>query len=217
VGRVGSTARHRVAIRGPALDVVQVVDLRARRTNSLSDESLLVGMAARDRRATTEFVRRFERRVYGLALSVLGDPTLAEDVAQEALTRAWRHAPAFDPRRGSVSTWLLTITRNLAIDAVRLHRPELRAPADLDELAGIHHGAGPADLAVAGEQRRGVRAALQTLPADQRRALVLSAYAGRTAREIAELEGIPLGTAKTRIRAALAKLRTLLADEEASR
>ncbi|MBV8985097.1 MAG: RNA polymerase sigma factor, partial [Acidimicrobiia bacterium] len=62
-----------------------------------------------------------------------------------------------------------------------------------------------------------VRAALQTLPADQRRALVLSAYAGRTAREIAELEGIPLGTAKTRIRAALAKLRTLLADEEASR
>ena len=213
--RVGAAYRP-AAIRGPALDVEPVVDVRARRADSLSDESLLVGMAARDRRATNAFVRRFERRVYGLALSVMGDATLAEDVAQEALTRAWRHAQAYDPRRGSVSTWLLTITRNLAIDALRLHRPELRAPADLDDLAGVHEVPGPADAAVAGEERHGVRVALQTLPADQRRALVLSVYAGRTAREIAELEGIPLGTAKTRIRAGLGKLRSVLADEDAS-
>ena len=211
-----STKHRRAGIHQGAADVEIVVDLRARRTDSLSDESLLVGMAARDRRATTAFVRRFQRRVYGLGLSIVGDPLLAEDVAQEALTRAWRHAQAYDPRRGAVSTWLLTITRNVAIDAIRLHRPELRAPADLDDLVGIHEVAGPADAAVVSEERRGVRAALRNLPDEQRRALVLSAYAGRTAKEIAEIEGIPLGTAKTRIRAGLGKLRAVLADEEAS-
>jgi RNA polymerase sigma-70 factor (ECF subfamily) len=174
---------------------------------------LLAGLGAGDRRAAAAFVRRFERRVYGLALSVIGDPALAEDVAQEALTRAWRHAQAYDPRRGAVATWLLTITRNLAVDALRLHRPDPRAPADIADLVGAHDGGSPADAAVAGEERRGVRAALRTLPLEQRRALVLSAFHGRTAREIAEIEGIPLGTAKTRIRAGLLKLRATMAHE----
>src|SRR3954463_11423637 len=104
------------------------------RTDELSDESLLAGLGAGDRRAAAAFVRRFERRVYGLALTVVGDRVLAEDVAQGALTRAWRHAQAYDPRRGSVATWLLTITRNLAVDAVRLRRADPRAPADVAEL-----------------------------------------------------------------------------------
>src|SRR4051794_36732891 len=79
-------------------------------SDGLSDEPLLAGLGAGDRRAAAAFVRRFERRVYGLALTVVGDPALAEDIAQEALTRAWRHAQAYDPRRGAVATWLLTIT-----------------------------------------------------------------------------------------------------------
>jgi RNA polymerase sigma-70 factor (ECF subfamily) len=111
-----------------------------------------------------------------------------------------------------VVTWLLTITRNLAIDALRLHRPD---PAPSDELAALMGAGperGPAEAALAAEEGRGVRAALRDLPIDQRRALVLSVFHGRTAREIGEMEGIPLGTAKTRIRAGLLKLRAALAE-----
>ena len=158
------------------------------------------------------FVRRFQRRVFGLALTILGDTGAAEDVAQEVFIRAWRHAQAYDPRRGAVATWLLTITRNLAIDALRLHRP---TPTEPDSLAGFADASlerGPAESALSAEEGRGVRAALGLLPVDQRRALVLSAFHGRTAREVGEIEGIPLGTAKTRIRAGMGKLRTSLAD-----
>ncbi|HEV3354659.1 MAG TPA: sigma-70 family RNA polymerase sigma factor [Acidimicrobiales bacterium] len=184
-------------------------------SDGLSDESLLAGLGAGDRRAATAFVRRFERRVYGLALTVVGDPALAEDVAQEALTRAWRHAQAYDPRRGAVATWLLAITRNLAIDAIRMRRSDPRSPGDLADLLGAGDGSegGPAEAAVASDEGTAVRAALQALPAEQRRALVLSAFHGRTAREIAELERIPLGTAKTRIRAGLMRLRGAMAAE----
>ena len=183
--------------------------------SGLSDESLLAGLGAGDRRAAQAFVRRFERRVFGLALTVVGDPALAEDIAQEALTRAWRHAEAYDPRRGSVATWLLTITRNLGVDALRLRRSDPRAPDDVIDLvdAGEPAERGPAEAAVTSDERAAVRAALKTLPPDQRRALVLSAFHGRTAREIAELESIPLGTAKTRIRAGLIRLRGVMAPE----
>lgn len=155
-------------------------------------------------------MRRFQARVYGLALSIVGDPPLAEDVAQEALTRAWRNAAAYDPRRGAVATWLLTITRNLAIDALRLHRAR---PSDPDSFATLDIPSdepGPGEAAVMAETAREVRGAVRLLPLEQRRALVLSAFYGRTAREIASMENIPLGTAKTRIRAGMLKLRVLL-------
>ena len=96
-----------------------------------SDEALLAAIAAGDEGATVTFVRRYQRRVYGLAVGVLRDPAAAEDVAQEALLRAWRHAPVFDPRRGSVENWLLTITRNLSIDALRRRRDLATDPDEL--------------------------------------------------------------------------------------
>ena len=97
----------------------------------LSDEALLALFAVSDPQATSAFVERFQRRVFGLALTIVGEPRAAEDVAQEALLRAWRHAAIFDARRGSVVTWLLTITRNLAIDAIRVRRPVAIASDDL--------------------------------------------------------------------------------------
>ena len=90
--------------------------------SGVSDEALLAGMAVGDQSAAVAFVRRYQRRVFGLAHSMTGDVGVAEDVAQEALIRVWRHAPVFDPRRGSVTSWVLTITRNLTIDALRLRR-----------------------------------------------------------------------------------------------
>jgi RNA polymerase sigma factor (sigma-70 family) len=175
-----------------------------------SDEALLAGLAAGDQEAAAAFVRRFQRRVYGLAWTILGDPVTAEDVAQEAFVRAWRYAASYDARRGNVLTWLLTITRNVAIDRARLTQAE---PIDPELLASKLQlqSAGQArdELSPVAERER-LRDALATLPGEQRRALLLAAYFGRTAREIAELEGVPLGTAKTRIRTAMVRLRDRL-------
>ncbi|HEV7689079.1 MAG TPA: sigma-70 family RNA polymerase sigma factor, partial [Acidimicrobiia bacterium] len=96
--------------------------------DGLSDDALLAGLTFGDPEAGRVFVGRFQRRVYGLALTVLRDPVLAEDVAQEAFLRAWKHGQSYDPRRGTVAAWLLRITRNLAIDALRLRRAEVMAP-----------------------------------------------------------------------------------------
>jgi RNA polymerase sigma-70 factor (ECF subfamily) len=175
-----------------------------------SDEALLAGLAAGDKAAAAAFVRRFQRRVYGLALTIVGDPGTAEDVAQEAFLRAWRRAAAYDARRGRVLTWLLAITRNVAIDIVRLKRAQ---PIDPEVLASRLQLEQTRE--VSGEQssiadRELLRRAIGGLPDEQRRALVLATYFGRTAREISELEGVPLGTAKTRIRTAMIRLRETL-------
>jgi RNA polymerase sigma factor (sigma-70 family) len=175
-----------------------------------SDEALLAGLAAGDRDAAAAFVRRFQRRVYGLALTIVGDPGTAEDVAQEAFVRAWRRASGYDARRGRVLTWLLAITRNVAIDVLRLKRAQPIDPETLAAKLQLEH---PGN--VTGEQaqiadRELLRRALADLPEEQRRALVLAGFLGRTAREIAELESVPLGTAKTRIRTAMIRLRETL-------
>jgi RNA polymerase sigma factor (sigma-70 family) len=181
---------------------------------SVSDDALVAGLAAGDRDAASAFVRRFQRRVFGLARTIVNDDRVAEDIAQEAFLRAWRHADAFDPRRGSVVGWLLTITRNLAIDSVRVRRPTSFDPAVLVGLDRESEDRGPDDLAALGDDTQRLRAALARLPEEQCRAIVLAGLLGYTAREIGEIEGIPLGTAKTRIRTALQRLRLALVSEE---
>jgi RNA polymerase sigma factor (sigma-70 family) len=180
-------------------------------SSALSDEALLSGLAAGDPDAATAFIRRFQARVYGLVLTIVRDEKTAEEVAQETFMRAWRHGQTYDPRRGRVATWLLAIARNLAIDVVRVKRPE---PLDPELLAGRLRQAGlvadPADQGAPPDEREHVRDAIGELPSEQRRALFLAAYLGRTAQEIGELEGIPLGTAKSRIRAAMLRLRESL-------
>jgi len=180
-----------------------------------SDEALVAGMAAGDTEAARALVGRYQGRVFGLALTILRDRPAAEDVAQETFVRAWRHAAVFDPRRAAVAPWLLTITRNAAIDAARLRRPTALDPHDPEVLALIAQGRGPADEAVANTEVQRVRVALEGLPDEQRRAVVLATLLGRTASEIAEHEQIPLGTAKTRVRAGLRRLRDRLVDVEA--
>jgi RNA polymerase sigma-70 factor (ECF subfamily) len=170
-----------------------------------SDEALIAGMAAGDAYALATFVRRYHARVYGLALRVVDDSGLAEEIAQDAFMRAWRYAATYDARRGRVGTWLLTITRNLSVDAARLRRdfpvdPERLLVTQTTEVDEPRYG---------GDER--LRAGLRALPAEQARPIVLSAVYGLTAKEIAAQEGIPLGTAKTRIRRGLARLRRSLA------
>jgi RNA polymerase sigma factor (sigma-70 family) len=176
----------------------------------LSDEDLLAGMAVGDQTAAVTFVRRYQRRVFGLAFSMANNATVAEEVAQEALLRVWRHAPVFDPRRGSVTSWVLTITRNLTIDALRMRRAVPTDPDDFAAAATMSLEHNPEDAVRRQDVSQTVRAALATLPAEQRRAVVLAAIYGRTALEISEEEGIPLGTAKTRIRTGLLRMRAFV-------
>ncbi len=174
----------------------------------LSDESLLAGLGSGDRDAAAAFVRRFQRRVFGLTLSVLRDRGAAEEAAQETFVRAWRHAFAYDPRRGTVAVWLLTIARNVAINMLPARRFD---PMDPEVLAAVEarrpHEDGTESQVVDTEL---VRAAMAQLPQEQRRALVLAAFYGFTAREVSELDALPLGTVKTRIRSAMLKLRSQL-------
>jgi RNA polymerase sigma factor (sigma-70 family) len=179
----------------------------------VSDDALLDGLATGDPDAAGAFVERFERRVFGVAIRIVSDPRLAEDVAQETFLRAWQRAEAFDPRRGTVVSWLLTIARNLAIDAVRLRRVVIVDPEELVARRDPANERGPADLAMLSSETERLRVAIGHLPSDQARALVLAAFFGRTAQEIADSESIPLGTAKTRIRTAMIRLRAALVDD----
>ena len=180
------------------------------RSAAVSDESLLAGLASGDRAAATAFVRRFQARVYGLALVIVRDPGVAEDVAQETFLRAWRHAAAYDPRRGSVLTWLLTIARNLAIDVTRLRRAEPLAEEALLALGLPSREGDPGEREFPVDEVERLRRAVAGLPEEQRRAIVLAGYYGQTAKEISQSEGVPLGTAKTRIRTGMLRLRTAL-------
>lgn len=182
---------------------------------SPSDDALLVGLGSGDEEAAVAFVRRFQHRVYGLALGIVGDTGVAQDVAQEAFVRAWRRAETYDARRGPVITWLLAITRNASIDAVRLRRPQ---PIDPESIAALQMPSAephPDALAVLSDETAKLRKALELLPNEQRRAVLLASYLGRTAREVSEIEGIPLGTAKTRIRTGLMRLHSALVMERA--
>jgi RNA polymerase sigma-70 factor (ECF subfamily) len=161
------------------------------------------------------FVRRFQRKVYGLAFLITNDRGLAEDAAQQAFERAWRHAASFDGRRGSVATWLLTITRNVSIDLVRVRRGVPFDPADLIMLLPPTADRDPERAAIDADLLGQLRPALDALPEGQRRAVLLATLAGRTSTEIAEIEGVPIPTAKTRLRTGLAKLQEALRREVA--
>lgn len=164
-------------------------------------------MAAGDAQAAATFVRRYQARVYGLAKTIVGAAS-AEEVAQEAFLRAWRYAGGYDPRRGGAATWLLSIARNAAIDALRMRRDQPYEPeALLAILDTLNPGTGSQDSLLDAEQ---VRSALRALPHDQAVAVVMAAFYGLTAREIADHQGVPVGTAKTRIRLGLAKMRDQL-------
>ena len=182
----------------------------------VSDGTLLSAMAVGDERAGLLFVRRYQRRLFGLTIGIVGDAGLAEDIAQEAFLRIFRHAQVFDPRRGSVATWALSITRNLAIDALRARRSFPTDPDDRVFLDLISSERPPDEAALASDAADQVQMALAGLPLEQRRAIVLAAIYGRTAAEIADVEAIPRGTAKGRIRLGMAKLREAVVIAEES-
>ena len=179
------------------------------RAGTADDAALLAAFAQSDESASAAFVRRFQGQVYGLALSIIRDRTIAEDISQEVFVRAWRAAQSFDPRRGTVLTWLLTITRNAAIDVMRARRSIPAEDEVLDHLLHATLGTAPTteNLAMHRVEVQSALRYLQGLSHDQARAVVLATLGGCTAVEISRREGIPLGTAKTRIRDGLRRIR----------
>ena len=157
-----------------------------------------------------ELYRRYSGELYGFALNALTDRELAEEVVQDVFARAWRRAADYDPRRGSVRTWLYAITRNRIVDARRRAavRPGL-AQQDAEEV--------PAEVDSELEQavlRWQMAAALTRLSPEHREVIRLAHYGGLTLREIAERKGIPLGTVKSRTSYAMRTLRLILDEME---
>jgi len=155
-------------------------------------------------------------QVLRVAVRVVRDPDMAEDVAQEALVEAWRKAPEFDAARGGARTWVLTITHRRAVDRVRREQRQRdqmdaeAAVADRDERPEDQDAVVESDFRAWQSDR--VRGALASLTDLQREAIELAYYGGQTHTEVSESLGIPLGTAKTRIRDGLTRLRDTLKE-----
>jgi RNA polymerase sigma-70 factor (ECF subfamily) len=146
-------------------------------------------------------------RAYGLALRVVRDPSQAEEVAQEAFLEIWRTASRFDAARGTAVSWILTLVHRKAVDRVRSAEASTRRDtAYHQESRGVEHDS-TAEAAHASIEARRVRQALGTLTAAQRQALELAYFNGYTHTEVATMLDLPLGTAKTRIRDGLIRLR----------
>ena len=149
--------------------------------------------------------------VYGAALRILNDPTRAQDVAQDVFLRIWRDPQRFDARRGELGSYLRLMARSRALDLYRESqaagraRDRLEVVAVQDEVRQADQR--PAVLAERNEAGGLVRGALGDLPEAQREALVLAYWGGMTADQIARRSGVPLGTAKSRIRLGLSRMR----------
>jgi RNA polymerase sigma-70 factor, ECF subfamily len=177
----------------------------------LSDEALLALLVRSDDDALAELYDRYGRAAYALAVRVVRDTALAQDAVQDAFLAAWRTAAAFDPRRGTAATWLMTLVHRRAVDVVRR---ENRRRADPFEDAPVPSGEATDEQAEVREERRKVQAALQVLTPAEREALELAYYGGLSQSEVAERLGVPLGTVKSRMFSGLARLRDALAEPE---
>jgi RNA polymerase sigma-70 factor (ECF subfamily) len=178
----------------------------------ITDEQLLAQLCDRDVAALEALYDRYSRQAFGLAYKVLGDRGMAEEVTQDAFMSVWRQAATYRPNAGRVRPWLLAIVHHRAIDRTRRIR-ERQPLATLDDAWMVHAGADVFRDAYRGVQRDAIRAALAQLPDEQRIAVDLLYFRGHTFSEIAELTGVAAGTAKSRVRLGLAKLKLLL-DEE---
>lgn len=152
-------------------------------------------------------------RLYGLAVRIVRNPGLAEDVVQEAFLDLWRHSARFDPAQGSALSWMLTITHRKAVDRVRSMEASSRRDSTYEQRSRQTAFDSTAETAHAGLEGARVRRSLDSLTATQREAVELAYFGGYTHTEIARLLDLPLGTAKTRIRDGLIRLRDTMGVE----
>ena len=180
--------------------------------SSRAEDALLIERLSRGDEAALEILyQRYGGACYRLARRIVVDAHLAEDVIQQVFLALWQ-STGYDPARGAVSTWLLTITHHKSVDLLRRdkgRRQRLAGEQELLEIAAA--GPGPGDQAWARHRAERTRAALRDLPPEQREVVLLAYYGGYTQTEIGEMTGIPLGTVKSRTFQAMKKLRARLA------
>jgi len=185
---------------------------------TLRDDDWLLAQRIRsgDRAALGEVYDRHASVAMAVALRVVADREQAEDLVHDAFVAIWQKIDRFDPARGSLRSWIVTIVRNRAIDRLRGTRPSIEI-GEADERSLLRSGPNPTwDDVLAQLGAEQLRTALDGLPAEQRQAIELAYFGGRTYREIATLTGVPLGTANGRLRLALARLRELLRQSDAA-
>ncbi|HEX2033879.1 MAG TPA: sigma-70 family RNA polymerase sigma factor [Chloroflexota bacterium] len=179
------------------------------------DEELVHLLVQQDVRALETLYHRYSRPVFSLALKILGDREVVEEVVQEVFLRLWTRAFGYDPQRGKLLSWLLTITHHRAIDELRRRRSQPEVDGLQEQLAPSEEpAADPSNSLAQVEQRETVQQALAQLPEAQRRPIEMAYYGGMTQVEIAMALREPLGTIKTRMRLGMQKLRLLLSGEQ---
>ncbi len=176
------------------------------------DASLMAALQRKDSAAADALYARYASRIYGLGLVLLKNKTDAEDLVQDTFLKVWRTGSAFDPWRGSLDVWILLTARSLAIDLLRRRTLEARKLSSELSFSDVSDELGPEEHAVHRDLFEHVRKAMDGLPAKQRSAVALAYLGERSSAQVAELQGIPAGTAKSRIRAGMAALRQTLAE-----
>lgn len=185
--------------------------------SSEQTEALLRQVAVGDRAAFGRLYDATSPALFGLLVKMLRSPEAAEEVAQEVYLEIWKKAPSFDAARGTGTTWISLIARSRALDRIRsersyggaVDRAEVSVVA-ADLLGGTRSD--PEEAASLSERRRLVRGAVGQIPEEQRSVVLLAFFGGLSHSEIADRQGIPLGTVKSRIRAGLEKIAVSLRD-----
>ncbi len=187
--------------------------------NDKRDRALLRQIVAKEPKALGELYDHYNRLLFGLLLSILKKRTEAEDLLQEVFTQIWEKADQFDAASGSAYTWICTITRNKAIDRLRskVYKEQKKQSSSLDDddvhITLYSSENNPLEDTILNERAKLVKQAMEQLSTKQREVIEVAYFEGKTQSEISEEFDVPLGTIKTRMRDAMIKLRTLLADE----
>jgi len=173
-------------------------------------------MVKGDEQALSSLYDESSPLVYSLALRILGNAADAEEIVLDVYAQVWRSAARWEPDRGTVTSWLVTLCRSRCIDRIRSRQVRQHVEAPMPEtLPGQVAITGSADSPEALYDRFVVQRALEQLPAEQRKLLEMAFFSGMTHTELAERLAMPLGTVKTRIRAAMTQMRNLLTELQA--
>ncbi len=181
-----------------------------------ADASLMVALLRKEPAAADALYTRYASRIYGLGLVLLRNKTDAEDLVQDTFLKVWRTRSRFDASRGSLDVWILLIARSLAIDLLRRRNLETRNLSSEPSHSEVSVEPGPERYAEHRDITQRARKAMDRLPSGQRSAIKLAYLGERSSTQVAELEGIPLGTVKSRIRLGIATLRKTLSEGDAA-
>jgi RNA polymerase sigma-70 factor (ECF subfamily) len=179
-----------------------------------ADPALMAAFVRQEDDAARQLYDRFASRIYGLGLVLLRSKSDAEDLVQDTFLKVWRTGSAFDPVRGSLDVWILLNARGIAIDLLRRRTLEGRKLSSLPRLSEASDEAGPERQAEVRDLFRRANDAMGRLPSGQRSALELTYLGQRSTREIAEMQGIPRGTVKSRVHAAVASLQKAFPEDD---